>query len=113
MLSTQAKILVYHALSVTIAAGSVTLLIGHELNGSASSLAAHYWRLFLGLSATGAFCLGVAGVAGVSVTLNKNRKQGKDLNSDSTRDEIRSLFIFMVEFCTALSILVFGEFVHF
>lgn len=113
MLSTQAKIFVHHALSVTIAAGSATLLIGHELKGSATSLAAEYWRLFLGLSATGAFCLGVAGMAGVSVALNKDRRQGTDLNSDSTRDEIRSLIFFTIELCAALGILVFGEYVHF
>jgi hypothetical protein len=113
MLSTQAKILVHHALALAITAGSATLLIGHELNGSATSLAAEYWHLFLGLSATGAFCLGVAGVAGVGVALNRHREQGTDLNSDSTRDEIRSLFFFTVELCTALGILVFGGFVHF
>lgn len=113
MPSTLAKIIVRHALSATIMAGSVTWLIGRELNGSATSLAPHYVRLFLGLSSIAAFCLGVIGVAGVSAALNKDRKEGRDLNADSTRNEIRSLLLFTIEICIALSVLVFGKFIHF
>lgn len=113
MPSTLAKTVVQHALSITIMASSATWLIGRDINGSATSLVPHYVRLFLGLSSIAAFFLGVIGVAGVSASLNRDWKAGKDLNTASTHNEIRSLFFFTIELCIALSVLFFGEFIRF
>ena len=113
MPSNLAKIVAQHVLSVTIMVSAATWLIGRDVDGSATSLVPHYVRLVLGLSSIAAFCLGVIGVAGASAALNRDRKEGKDLNSDSTHNEIRSLLFFTIELCIALSILVFGKFIRF
>ncbi len=112
MLPAPAKILVYHAISLTIAAGSVVLLLGRHLNGSAADVASASLRIFWGLFAVGALVLGVGGLFKAGLLVTKGLRAG-GLNSGLIRESTGSVIFYAAEVCFALSVLGISGFLHF